>query len=94
MKGKPTIVQAAIEVLSEKENTEVWFGEPDIWHEIYERAEGKQKHPLDVWAAVRTALQKSELFYRSCYIRAINATGTREILHPVYALKHKTPNDN
>ena len=92
MNDKLTVAEAAVEVLLENGKEEIWFGEPDIWHEIYGRASGSQQHPLDRWAAVRTALQRSDRFYRSCYIRAINATGTREILHPVYALKQAQMN--
>lgn len=45
------------------------------------------QHPLNKIKAVLDAARRSDLFKHDGYIRACDASGTREILHPTFALK-------
>ena len=77
--------EAAIEIMAEDGVDIVWFGEPDVWHGIYERKNGhNNKHPMDQWAAVYSALKRSKLFKVGGYIKSPGFTTSREIAHPVF----------
>ncbi len=83
-----TYEQAALEVLAEDGVEQVWFGDPDVWHGIYERKNGhNDRHPLDQWYAVYAALKRSRRFEQKGYINAPGFTTNREIAHPCFVLR-------
>lgn len=60
-----------------------WAGNPDLLLNAYQ---GEVLHPMDRIAAVIAACRRSKLFRQDGYIRACDATGRREILHPCFVL--------
>lgn len=74
----------ALDVIKKHTMDGVWFGEPDVWHEIRSSAGLPHIHALDVWESVRMALSKSDLWYVDHHIVAVNASGDREVPHPFY----------
>ena len=82
-----TLAKAAKQILTERGQDLLWFGDPDLWHEIYSLGGKRQDmHPLNKWDAVLQAVRQSSLFECAGHIRAINASGTREILHPAFKI--------
>lgn len=85
---KKTYAQAALEIMAEDGVDSVWFGDPDVWHGIYERKNGHNNaHPMDQWYAVYAALRRSKLFEMDGHIPAPGFTTCREIDHPVFVRK-------
>lgn len=60
---------SAKEVCIEKGERFVWYGNPQLCHDIYTRS-GRTKaiHPLNVISSVLIALSKSKLWVRTGYI--------------------------
>ncbi len=67
--------------------SEVWAGDPDLCISAYMRSGGRVSHPLNKIKAVLDAARRSPLFKHDGYIRACDSSGSREIRHPVFALK-------
>lgn len=63
-----------------------WAGDPDLCISAYQRSAGRVQHPLNKIKAVLDAARRSELFKHDGYIRACDANGMREILHPIFTL--------
>lgn len=86
---KKTYEQASIEIMAEDGVDRVWFGDPDLWHGIFERKNGHNNaHPMDQWKAVYSALKRSRLFELQGYLWAPGFTTSRETAHPVFGLKN------
>lgn len=56
---------AALEVMAETGAKHVWRGDPNLIHEIADRAGHKRTHPLNCMAAVLSAIAKSKKFRRA-----------------------------
>lgn len=67
-----------------------WAGDPDLMLAAYARSGGAVVHPQNRIKAVVDAARRSSLFVR-CNIRAADAAGRREVLHPVFTLKAAVP---
>lgn len=61
--------EAAVQVMREQGAKIAWSGNPDLIHEIAERAGYKRAHPLNVIGAVMSNLGKSPMFKRAGYIK-------------------------
>lgn len=83
----PTLAEHLKQVMLEENIDHVWAGDPDPLIEAYLRSGGKVYHPLNRIQATLAAARRSKLFVHDGYIRACDSSGTREILHPVFALK-------
>lgn len=88
-----TFEQAAIEVMRERGETYIWFGNLSLWEDVYQRRYGggnavrtRNPHPMNRAQAVFDALRRSKKFKRTGYIRSI-AWSNRETLHPVYTVQ-------
>ena len=64
-----------------------WAGDPNLCHEAYARSGGTRVHPLNRIKSVIDAARRSPDFVQVGYIRACDASGRREILHPVFVLR-------
>lgn len=82
-----SIADCLKEVMVETGATKVWAGDPNLCHDAYERFAGKRTHPLNRIKSVIDAARRSPMFHQNGYIRACDATGRREVLHPMFVLK-------
>lgn len=80
------IAQSLKAVMLEQGAKRVWAGDPNLCHDAYERSGGSQVHPLNRIKSVIDAARRSPDFVQVGYIRACDASGRREILHPAFAL--------
>ena len=83
-----TIAEALKQTMLEEKAKHAWAGDPDLMLTAYRKSGGRVIHPLDRIAAVISAARKSKLFEQKGYIRACDSSGRREILHPLFVLKH------
>lgn len=87
MVKKLTLAEHLREEMLERKAECAWAGDPDLCISAYQRSAGRVQHPLNKIKAVLDAARRSELFKHDGYIRACDASGEREILHPMFALK-------
>lgn len=90
----PTIAEALRDEMIDRGSVHVWAGDPDLCLMAYERAglgADNRRHPLNRIKSVIDAARRSDLFSQHGYIRAGDATGSREILHPSFVLKVSSP---
>lgn len=80
---KITLADMVAVVMKERDQKLIWYGDPDLCHEAYERVhEGKNnKHPLNVISGVIQSCAKSKLFFKSGYIEHLGRH------YPVYEIK-------
>lgn len=83
------LAQCLKAVMIERGAVRVWAGDPNLCHDVYERCGGRRVHPLDKIKSVIDAARRSPEFVQVGYIRACDASGRREILHPVFGLREK-----
>lgn len=88
--AKKTLAAHAADAMNEAGASRLWAGDPNLCHDAYSRAGGTRVHPLNKIKSVIDAARKSDLFKPGGYIRACDATGRREVLHPVFVLKVPT----
>lgn len=88
MTARLSIAEALKQTMLEEKAKYAWSGDPDLMLTAYGKSGGRVIHPLDKIAAVVSAARKSKLFEQKGYIRACDSSGRREILHPVFVLKH------
>lgn len=81
-----TIAECAREAMIDRKATRLWAGDPNLCHDAYTRFGGDRLHPLNRIKSVIDAARRSPLFKQQGYIRACDATGRREILHPCFVL--------
>ncbi|MFP1645611.1 hypothetical protein [Pontitalea aquivivens] len=81
------IAQCLKAVMLEQGAKRAWAGDPTLCHDAYERSGGSRRHPLNKIKSVIDAARRSPDFVQVGYIRACDASGRREILHPVFALR-------
>lgn len=63
------IDDAALEILREQKEKRVWYGDPQLCHDIYTRSGLKKAyHPINVISAVVAALGRSPKWRRVGYI--------------------------
>lgn len=67
--GRQTTPQIALEVMRERGCSVLWYGNPDLLHEIADRAGFKRSHPLNRTAAVVRVVGQSDEFKASGFIR-------------------------
>lgn len=84
---KPTLAEHLRDEMLASGATCAWAGDPDLCLSAYQRSGGCVVHPLNKIKAVLDAARRSKLFKHDGYIRACDASGTREILHPMFALR-------
>lgn len=84
-----TLAQHLKDVMTEQKAKRAWAGDPNLCLDAYERSGGTRIHPLNRIKSVLDAARRSPEFKQEGYIRACDATGRREILHPVFILKEK-----
>lgn len=80
---KTTLADVAVQVMTERGQYLIWYGDPDMSHEIAERFYGKDRksrHPLNVTAGVIQSCAKSKLFKKSGYIEHLGKH------YPVYEI--------
>lgn len=82
-----TIAECLRDEMVLTEAKRVWAGDPELCLTVYEKSGGKREHPLNRIKSVLDAARKSPLFEHTGYIRACDASGRREIKHPVFALR-------
>lgn len=87
MPKKSTLAEHLRDEMLEREARCAWAGDPDLCISAYQRSAGRVQHPLNKIKAVLDAARRSDFFKHDGYIRACDASGTREILHPTFALK-------
>jgi hypothetical protein len=73
-----TLADVALVVMREHGRTCVWYGDPQLCHEIYSWWGGQHTHPLNTIATVVSALARSKKWRRDGYISHL---GRR---YPVY----------
>lgn len=83
----PTIAECLRDEMVLTQAKRAWDGDPDLCLTAYEKSGGKVVHPLNRIKAVLDAARNSPLFEQLGYIRACDATGCREIKHPVFTLR-------
>ena len=84
-----TLAQHLKAVMIETGAKRAWAGDPDLCHEAYARFCGKRVHPLNRIKSVLDAARRSAVFEHGGYIRACDASGRREIKHPVFVLREQ-----
>lgn len=87
MSKKSTLAEHLRDEMQQRQARCAWAGDPDLCISAYQRSAGRVQHPLNKIKAVLDAARRSELFKHDGYIRACDASGTREILHPMFTLK-------
>lgn len=87
---KPKLADVLKAVVIERRSKYVWAGDPNLCHEAYSRFGGTRNHPLDKIKSVIDAARRSSDFVQIGYIRACDASGRREVNHPVFALREKS----
>lgn len=87
MAKKLTLAEHLRDEMLERKANSAWAGDPDLCISAYQRSVGRVMHPLNKIKAVLDAARRSELFKHDGYIRACDASGMREILHPMFKLK-------
>lgn len=85
----PTIAKSLKEIMTERNKKRVWAGDPNLCLDAYERSGGTRVHPLNRIKSVIDAARKSPDFESVGYIRAHDAKGSREILHPVFRVREE-----
>ena len=89
-----SLAEALKSEMLEAKAVRAWCGDPDLCLAAYERTGGRVQHPLNRIKAVLDAARRSALFEQHGYIRACDATGRREVLHPVFKLKPDLVSDH
>lgn len=84
---RTTLAECIKAEMVEAGETKIWAGKFGLCGEAYARFGGKVQHPLNRTKAVIDAARRSPLFDQIGYIRAIDTSGRREILHPAFALR-------
>lgn len=87
MARRARIADCLKEVMAEEGVDYVWAGQFGMCGEAYSRFGGRVVHPLNRIRAVIDAARRSPEFRQKGYIRAMDSTARREILHPVFELK-------
>lgn len=80
------IAQCLRAVMLERGAKRAWAGDPNLCLDAYQRSGGSRVHPLNRIKSVIDAARRSPDFMQVGYIRACDASGRREIHHPVFAL--------
>lgn len=84
MKTARLIADVAVEVAREQGRVFVWYGNPQLCHDIYDRSgRTNAKHPLNIIAAVVGACAKSSKWQRCGYITHMGKQ------YPVYEMRDK-----
>ena len=84
---KRTIASCLRDLMIETGTKRAWAGDPNLCLTAYENSGGNRIHPLNRIKSVLDAARKSPDFVSGGYIRACDATGRREVLHPVFVLR-------
>ena len=77
--------EAAAQVVRERGARAVWYGNPDLLHDIADRAGIAHSHPLNTISTVLSQVARSPLFARAGRIEHM---GRR---YPVYELREGAP---
>lgn len=86
-----TIAGHLKDIMTEQNVTYAWQGNHALLTEAYARS-GRTTavHPLDRIKAVMNSVARSDLFEHSGYIRAVDASGSREIQHRCFKFKEQS----
>lgn len=87
MPRRKTLADHAFDIMQEQGEPRIYARMLNLCHEIYERSGGSRSHPQNKLKSVMDAVRRDSRFYQVGYLRAIDATGRREVLHPVFAIK-------
>jgi len=63
------LADIAYVVMREKLISTIWYGNPDLIHEIAERAGKQYRHPITCSASVLSSIAKSDKFQYAGFIR-------------------------
>lgn len=87
MPTKKTLADHAFDLMQEQGEVRIYARMLNLCHDIYDRSGGSRSHPQNKLKSVIDAVRRDSRFYQVGYLRAIDATGRREVLHPVFAIK-------
>ena len=86
-----TIAEALRKEMISRGVGQAWSGDPDLCLSAYALTNGQVKHPLNRIKAVLDGARRSPLFEQRGYVLASDASGNREVQHPLFVLKQTNP---